>query len=204
MTKLGDAKTLGGVGSILLLIPVVSIVGYILVLVAGKYVSDELGDESIFNNMLYAVITGIIGAAVGAFILITGALVSAFTLGISAIFGILSGVAVIWVCFIISSIFIRRAYDTMATKLGVGSFRTAGTLYLIGALLTIVIVGVVVLLVAYIVQIVAFFSINEISQPTQPQPSAAPMPQSGTRFCASCGAQVPSSSMFCPKCGAKQ
>ena len=54
----------------------------------------------------------------------------------------------IWVFFIISSIFIRRAYDTMATELEVRHFRTAGTLCFARVLLTIVFVGIVVLLVA--------------------------------------------------------
>ena len=150
MTKLGDAKTLGGVGSILLLIPGVSIVGYILILIASKYISDELGDKSIFDNMLYAVIAGIVGGVAAAFIIFTGAVFGMFTFALSAITGVIGGLAVAWIGLIVSSIFIRRAYDTMAAKLDVGTFKTAGLFYFLGAILVIVLVVFVLLFVAAI------------------------------------------------------
>ena len=205
MSKLGDAKILGGVGAILLLIPGVSIVGYILLLIATKYVSDELGDRSVFDNMLYAVVAGIVGVAAAAFIIFTGAIFGAFTLGASAIMGILGALAIAWIGLIISSIFIRRAYDTMATKLGVGTFRTAGMLYFIGAILTIILVGFIILFIAAIIQIIAFFSINDTGQPKQAQPMGAPAAApAGMKFCPNCGAQLAANAVFCPKCGAKQ
>jgi uncharacterized membrane protein len=208
MSRLGDAKTLGGVGSILLLIPGVNIVGYILILVAAKYVSDELGDRSIFDNMLYAVIAGIAGGVAVAFIIFTGAFFGVFSFTTSAIVGVIAGLAVSWIALVISSIFIRRAYDTMATKLNVGMFRTAGLLYFIGAILTIILVGYLLLFVAAILQIVAFFSISDTAQGMQSQPVAQPstlqMPQPGMKFCPGCGTQLASSATSCSKCGAKQ
>jgi uncharacterized membrane protein len=205
MTKLGDAKTLGGVGSILLLIPGVSIIGYVLILIAGKYISDELGDKSIFDNMLYAVIAGIVGVSAAAFIIFTGAVSGVFSFTTSSIAGLIGGLAVAWIALIISSIFIRRAYDTMATKLNVGMFRTAGLLYFIGAILIIVLVGFVLLLVAAVLQIVAFFSISEMARGMQPQPmtsSATTSPD--IKFCTNCGTQLAASATFCSKCGTKQ
>jgi uncharacterized membrane protein len=204
MTQLGSAKTLGGVGSILLLIPGVSIAGYILILIATKYISDELGDKTIFDNMLYAVIAGIVGVAAAAFIIFTGAMFSVFTFTTSAIAGLIVGLAVAWVALIISSIFIRRAYDTMATRLSVGTFRTAGLLYFIGAILTIVLVGFILLLVAAILQIVAFFSINEMAQGVQPQPTTSTAARTSMKFCPACGAQLAATATFCSKCGANQ
>jgi len=207
LSKLGDAKTLGGIGAILLLIPGISIIGYILILIATKYISDDLGDKSIFDNMLYAVITGIIGVAVMAGVLFMGGIFSISTLGASAILGVIGGLLVIWIFLIISSIFIRRAFNTMAAKLNVDTFKTAGTLYFFGAILTIILVGFILLLIAYIFQIVAFFSIHDETQPTQPiqpQPAVAPVAQAGTKFCPNCGTQMDSKVAFCPKCGAKQ
>ncbi len=211
MSKLGDAKTLGGVGSILILIPIANIVGYILVLIATKYVSDELGDRTIFDNMLYAVITGIVGAAALAFIIITGALFSTFAFTFSAIAGVFVGLAVAWIALIISSIFIRRAYDTMASRLNVGMFRTAGLLYFIGAILTIVGVGLIILFVGIILQIVAFFGIPDSVPGMQaqsmggmgPQPMGATYSQAGTKFCPNCGTQLAATATYCTKCGAK-
>ncbi len=204
MSRLGEAKTLGGVGAILLLIPGVSIIGYILILIATKYVSDDLGDRSIFDNMLYAVIAGIVGVAAAAFIIFTGAIFGAFSFAASAIAGFIGGLAIAWVGLIVSSIFLRRAYDTMATKLDVGSFRTAGMLYFIGAITTIVLVGFVILFAASIFQIIAFFAIREATPVAQPQPVAAQAAPAGMKFCPNCGTQMAASATFCPKCGAKQ
>jgi uncharacterized membrane protein len=67
MKTLSQAKTLGGIGSILILLSIVpyagiifSVVGFILVLVAVKDISDALADKSIFNNMIIAVILSIV------------------------------------------------------------------------------------------------------------------------------------------------
>jgi len=81
MGKLSDAKMLGGIGSILQIIPFLGILGYILTLIAVKFVSDEVQDSSIFTNMLYAVIAGIAGFALGAFVVFFGALSSVYTGG---------------------------------------------------------------------------------------------------------------------------
>jgi uncharacterized membrane protein len=211
MSKLGDAKTLGGIGAILLLIPGISIVGYILILIATKYVSDELGDKSIFDNMLYAVISGIVGVAAAAFIIFTGAAFSAVTFTASAIAGVIVGLAVAWIALIVSSIFIRRSYNTMATKLNVGTFRTAGTLYFVGAILIIILVGFIVLFVADILQIIAFFGIPDSVPGMQaqsmggmgPQPMGSMSAQPGTKFCPNCGTQLAATATYCIKCGAK-
>jgi len=57
-------KTLGGIGSILVFIPFVSLVGYILVIVAVKDISDDLQDKKIFDNVLIAAVTGIVVVAI--------------------------------------------------------------------------------------------------------------------------------------------
>ena len=200
MGKLSDAKMLGGIGSILQIIPFISIVGFILTLVAVKYISDEVNDSSIFSDMLYAVITGIVGFIVGASVLFFGALSSMFTAGIGAITGGITFLALVWIVLIVSAIFIRRAFDKMATKLNVGTFRTAGMLYFIGALLTIIIVGFLIMFIAFILQVVAFFSIQD----TQVTAQAQMLAQAGLKYCPSCGTQMPAAAGFCPKCGAKQ
>ena len=204
MSKLSDAKLLGGIGSILQIIPFLSIVGYILTLIAVKYVSDEVQDSSIFTNMLYAVITGIIGVLIGASVFFFGAMGSVLTGGMSAITGGIAFLAVVWIALIISSLFIRRAFDSMASKLGVGTFRTAGTMYFIGAILTIILVGFLLLFIAFILQVVAFFSINEMRPVGGVQAPMQPMAATGFKYCASCGTQMAATATFCPKCGARQ
>ena len=198
--KLSEAKILGEIGSILEIIPLLSVVGYILVLISVKLISDEVRDGRIFNDMVIAVVAGIVGVAAGGFILVFSGIFGIFTAGLSVLFGAFGVLAVVWVALIVSSIFVRRAFNEIATKLNVGTFRTAGTLYFIGAILTIVLVGLVILFIAYIVQIVAFFSIHDGVPPA----IGATASIAGTKYCPNCGAQVLSSTAYCPKCGAKQ
>src|SRR5208282_3316629 len=139
MATLSQAKTLGGVGSILIFIPFVSIVGYILIIVAIKDISDDLQDKSIFRNVVIAAATGIVGALAGGAVIVFGAVTGILTGGISAFLGVFAGLFVVWVFLIVSAVFLKRAYDSMSKELGVNMFATAATLYLIGAALTIVV-----------------------------------------------------------------
>ena len=202
MATLGQAKTLGGVGSILVLLSfvpyagfVLSIVGFILILIAVKYISEVVGDPKVFNNMIIAVVLAIVGLAVGG-VVVFGAFYSLIGLGnigtlspgttppsgfSSLLAAVIIGLVVIWIFYLIASIFLKRSYDTIATRLNVGSFHTAGLLYLIGAALTVIFVGIVIVFIAEILQIVAFFSIPE-QTPMGPQPMPGQMgpPPSGT------------------------
>jgi uncharacterized membrane protein len=200
MPSLNEVKTLGGVGSILTLLAIVptvgvvlAIVGLILILIAVKYASDILGDSKIFNNMLYAVILGIIGLVVGIVAVATivfqaiglGYMSSSFAytapsnVAVGDIMGLLGtlllGLAAVWICFLISAIFLRRSYGELGKRLNVGLFGTAGLLYLIGAALTIILVGLLLIFIADILFIVAFFSINTQAPPAmQPVQPAQP------------------------------
>ena len=71
MTSLSQAKAMGGVGSILVLLSfvpsvgfVLGLVGLVLVLIAVKQISDAVNDREIFNNVLIAVILQIVGVAI--------------------------------------------------------------------------------------------------------------------------------------------
>lgn len=215
MASLSQAKTLGGIGAILIFIPFVSLVGYILIVIAIKDISDDLQDKTIFRNVVIAAVTGIVGALAGATVFVFGAVTGILTGGVSAFFGVLAGLFVVWVFLIVSAVFLRRAYNSMGKELGVNMFSTAATLYLIGAALTIVLVGFILLFVAEILQAVAYFSIPD-RPPTQgagaspgptvaaPSPSSIPPMGGTTKFCTNCGAKISPSATFCYNCGAKQ
>ena len=191
-------KTLGGIGSILTLLgfvptvgAVLAIVGLILVLVAFKYASDILGDPRIFSNVLYSVILGIIGLVVGVVVVIAtvfqamglGYLSSSFaytgstsvsTGDLMGLLGtILIGLVAVWICFVVSSIFLRRGYGELGRRLNVGLFGTGALLYLVGAILVIILIGFLLILVADILFIVAFFSINTQLPPPSPMTQPA-------------------------------
>ncbi|MEM4354049.1 MAG: DUF996 domain-containing protein [Candidatus Caldarchaeum sp.] len=86
------------------------------------------------------------------------------------IFSILLALAVVWVFAVRSSLFLRKSLTLTGNRLGIGLFRTAGLLILIGTMLTIISVGAILALVAYIILAVAFFQIKPDFQPPPPPP----------------------------------
>lgn len=197
MRSLAQVKTIGAVGSILVLLTAVptagsllGIIGFVMMLVAIKDISDIVADKSIFNNMLVAVGLAIVAIVVGALVVVGSVLrfvgLNALSLGpnfnastvpagdwVGLIGSILLGLAVLWVIMLVSAVYVRRTYRSMASKLADANFETAGMLYLVGAATTIILVGFVLLLVAQVMVIVAFFSIEErpsslAGQPPQP------------------------------------
>jgi len=188
MPALEQARLLGGIGSILMLLAFVphagtvfSIIGFILVLIAIKYISDHTGDRTIFKNYLIAVIIGIISAIVAAMMGVAGFLGSMSLLMAGGSIATLTGMIMtliavlilVWILGIISAIFIRRSFNSIATSLNIKMFSTAALLYLIGAVLTIILVGAIVALVALIIQIIAFFQIPAERAPPPPPPPPA-------------------------------
>jgi uncharacterized membrane protein len=192
MASLSQAKTLGGVGSILVLLSVapvaggiLAIAGFIMTLIAVKYVSDVVGDKAIFNNMIISVILSIVGVVVAVvFVLgsvmqfigfgnmynsmITSSPITPANIATSDLIGLITGIVVglvlLWIFFLISAVFLRKSYNSIKAKLNIGMFGTAALLYLI---------GFVLLFVAQILLVVAFFSIPD-SLPAPPSMQAAP------------------------------
>jgi uncharacterized membrane protein len=205
MTKLGEAKILGGIGALLSLLilvpsvgPILGLIGLVLLFVAVKYVADETKNQSIFRNYLMNFILSII--ALGAVIVI---MISAFGLsgGFSWITTIqqqnitdfntfwssygtqistlLGGCAVAfiiaWIVLTLSALYLRKSYNSIAEHTKVDLFKTTGLVYLIGAATLIIIIGVFILIIAKILEIVSFFSLPE-NLPTPPEPPKTAVP----------------------------
>ncbi len=225
MASLSSAKTLGGVGGILVFIPLLSLVGWILILLATKEISESVQDKTIFDDALLAGITAVIGAVVfGVFVFsgTFGGLIFSRSVGFGWVgfLGFLAILGVFWVFTIISAIFLKRSYEKIAQRLNVSAFATAGLLYLIGAALTIVFIGFLIILIALIFQVVAYFSIQDrpptpswsqpapqpfAPSPVMQQPVTPPQqPSTESKFCPKCGAKLSSIAVFCTSCGAKQ
>ena len=191
MASLSQAKTLGGVGAILALLfwapahvgIVLLIVGLVLMLFAVKNIADIVGDQAIFSNMMYSVILAIVGPIIATVVLLAAAAsffgaLSGFTPGSTIVpsgffaalgFVVLAGV-ILWVCILISTVFVKRSYDAIARKLRVDMFRTTSLLFLIGGATLIIGIGFVILFIAAILQIISFFSIPEqVPSQTPPQ-----------------------------------
>ena len=84
--------------------------------------------------------------------------------------GLIIFLFIAFVFYILEAIYIRRAFDSLANKSGVGLFKTGGMLLLIGAILTIVIVGLFLIFIAWILILVAFFQIPTAQQAQMPPP----------------------------------
>jgi uncharacterized membrane protein len=180
--SLESGKNLAGIGSIFLVIPVpfLSIIGIIMVLVGMKNLSKAYNDESIWKNTLYAVIFGIIGIVASGVTLVSlffGGIFAGAAVGLedaTGLVGLIAGLiiflVVAFIFYLLEAIYIRRAFDTLANKSGVGLFRTGGMLLLIGAILTIVLVGLFLIFIAWILILVAFFQIPSSPQSQMPPP----------------------------------
>jgi len=184
MSELKDARLLGGIGAILttfgLFIPFLSfaayIAGVVLKVIAVNKISSSLNDKEIFNNYLISLLAPIVGTF--------SIVVLGFMLGLRyiSLLRTLTGyelrrviiermgttfrfvlilLVIIWIVLIISAIFLKKSFDTIANKLNVSLFSTTALVYLIGSILTIIAIGLVVIFVAKVLEIVAFFSIQE-------------------------------------------
>jgi uncharacterized membrane protein len=214
---LESSKTLGGVGSILLLIGVipfgqpyldiVAFIGFILVLIGLHGLASYYKEDGIFDNALYGFIAAIVGVVVAVvtalYIIFDTTILTDFmhkifpgwngswsslvgltptTSNITAsdlaplLGAVFSVLAILWIFLIISAYFNRRSLKSLSAKADVGLFSTAGLLLLIGAVLTIVLIGLILMWIAVLLMAIAFFQIR----PEQPATTMAPPPSKPT------------------------
>jgi uncharacterized membrane protein len=177
-----SGKNMAGIGALFLVVgsfvPFLSLVGIILLLVGLRNLARYYSDNSIFQDSLYAVIFGIIGIVAAGVVLVSlffgGLFVggSGVFLGLAA--GIILAVVVVFIFYLLMAVYFRRTFDSLADKTGQGMFRTAGLLLLIGAILTVIIIGLILVFIAWILATVAFFSMTPATTPQQPPPPPPP------------------------------
>jgi uncharacterized membrane protein len=214
-------KILGAVGALLTAIGslvlfsgavgIVGIVGLILVLISMRGLADDFKEYSIYRNALSGFILGFIGIVISIIVFASFSFLSGFIFQhpIVGAFGILLAIVawlLMFVFMLLSGIFYRHAFNTLAFKSSEGLLRTGGTLILIGSILTIIYVGFFLLFVGWILITAALFSLRPPMQPTQtytpPPPSPSGSAPSGTvKYCPYCGAENQLEGPFCPHCG---
>jgi uncharacterized membrane protein len=217
-------KILAGVGALLVAvgsfipftgaIGIVAIVGIILVLIGVRGLADGFKDYSIFRNTLYGFIFEVIAilCGVAAFTSLILGFLGSLTIFTRPNFGLIILVAIVLlilvlVFFVLGAVFFRQAFGALADKSGEGIFRIGGLLLLLGAVLTIILVGFVLLFVAWLLIAVGFFSMRPpgaSGSAYQPQPSTPvfSQPASGqAKYCAYCGAGNRLEASFCTRCG---
>jgi uncharacterized membrane protein len=208
------------------LLGIIGLVGIILFLVGMHRLGEYYQEPRIFTNALYGFLTSIIGGIVVAVIFFAVAISSiinsmpttstpstttpTFALGVlGALLGVGIGSIIV---LIISAYFTMRAFNLLGEKSGVHSFNTAGTLYIIGAVLELVGIGAILLWIAWIFAALGFNALKPKpteTAPTYPSPSYVPPPTatspsttSGQKIvCPQCGAENNANSDYCWSCG---
>ncbi|HYB68859.1 MAG TPA: DUF996 domain-containing protein [Candidatus Acidoferrales bacterium] len=180
---------------------IIALIGLILVLVALHGFASYYKESAIFNNSIYGIIAAIVGAVIAGIVVVVSVLtnlknflykiypgwngdwskLSGLTPTTSNITwstvqplleGLILALVVLWIFIIIATFFARRSLKTLSAKTSVGLFSTAGQLLFIGAFLTIILIGFLLMWIAVLLAAIAFFQIK--SQPEQPAPTMAP------------------------------
>jgi uncharacterized membrane protein len=215
LSSLENSKILAGIGTLLLVfmaIPIVGILGIILLVIGLKGLSEHYKDDNIYRSAIWGVIYGVIGIvalSAGVFGSVLSSMFSSIAAGsgIGAIFGLVAFLLILVIAFIfflLMAMKFRRCFNVVADRSGEQLFRTAGSLLFIGAILTIILVGVVLIFIAWIIATIAFFSLRSTPQPydyVSPQTATQTPIVQATRYCPNCGAPADQNALFCPHCG---
>ena len=221
-TNFQYSKTLAMEGSILTILGAVpyvgwilGIIGVILLLRAMKEFANYYQDNEIYQNSLTGVkyyIVALIALAVAGAGFVIGFAINNFptTFGVGNAIGIAVGAAfliVAFVFYVLAASHLRKTFNTLAQKTGEHSFETAGTLLWVGAILTIIGIGVLLIFIAWIFAVIGFFTMKGpqqqpyASQPYSYIPPTTTAPTQAARFCPNCGSPVALDATFCPHCG---
>jgi uncharacterized membrane protein len=179
---------------------VLGLVGLILVLIAFNGLADYYKDRRIFNNVIFGVIAAIVGVVIAVVVVVSAAFDMLSVLGIHMsnwtdwtavqnfnwqgftdwsalapyVAEIVGALIILFVFVVVAAIFLRRSLNTLSEKSGTHMFATAGLLLLIGAALTVIVIGLFLMWVALILLAVAFFEMR--TEPTQPQTQTTTTP----------------------------
>ncbi len=164
----------------------VSVAGGILFIVAMNYLSHYYGEPAIFSNISTAIkITVATLAAV-----LISALIRQFA-------AVSLALIVLVIVEIYGAVLVMRAFKKLGEKSGLDNFKTAGDLYLIGAIIPFV------SWIGWIFAAIGFRKLKPtsgiaptVSYPTQPQSNTMQ-----TRRCPNCGAENGADANYCSSCG---
>ncbi len=159
MGRMENARLLGGIGAVLTLAGA-GFLGFILKLLAVKEIAVETGREEILKEYIWAAVLWIASS-----LILTGVLIE-YWLNPPATprtaletIGVITFLAAL--LMIVGSWFLKESYTTIANETGVKTFDTAGKLYFFGGILSLILLGFVLILVAAILEVLAFLKLPE-------------------------------------------
>ena len=200
------SKNLGGIGALLMFLGpllafvnafggLLSLIGFILVLISLHGFAGLYNESGIFNNALYGFITAVVGGviSVGVFFVTALSILSdigitdwanaaewteaflpetAFEFIMDLLVAAIVSLIILFVFAIITAWLYRRSLSMLSSKSGVGLFGTAGLLLLIGAVLIIALgIGLILIWISILMAAIAFFSMKPTEAEPTPQPT---------------------------------
>jgi uncharacterized membrane protein len=175
-------RIFGSIGSLLLFLaflpvigPFTAIIGAVFIVLATKYLADAAGDATILRNTMVSAVTMVAGILVTLFFIVpplsrvlppgifqvpgqtaveTPSLFAVISLSLLAL-----GAA--WALFVVSALFLRRSFNSLALGLHETKFRTSALLYLVGALTVALLIGFFIMFASFAYQVFAFLSVAE-------------------------------------------
>jgi len=190
-----------------------TITGFVLFILATNRLSTHYNEPGIYKNGLYASTLNIIMAIVS----LIGALATlnaspAATLSSLLNFFVTSFLPLYLIRIvlgIISGVFFYFAFNKLAERSGLGNFRTVGLLFLIGEVLTIVLIGGLLVWIAWLLAALAFNSVLSLKSTPQVSYSSVSVTQTEAfnigqrKFCPYCGTSNRLEAGYCQFCGRK-
>jgi uncharacterized membrane protein len=198
---------------VLVILAIVGLIGFILIILAMHQLSHYYKESSIFKNIVYALIVNIIGA-IFVFALFFSFISSSINTAITTpstlampfitqfIISFLALVVVALVLAIISGFFFMRAFNKLGEKSDRDSFKAAGVFYFLGALLSIVLIGGLLIWLSWIFAAWGFHSIKPFTTNNYSTPSAGTSAiPAQTICCPFCGTENKLDAIHCGSCG---
>jgi uncharacterized membrane protein len=174
------ARNLAAEGAILLLLGLIPYVGWILGIIGVilflrgmRELSNYYQDERLYQNSwtgvkFYIVALLAAGVAIAAMVIgvwtatgftFTANFVPTVAFGIGLI-AFLGGIVIAFIFYVLATSHLRGVFNSLAEKTGESSFHTAGTLLWWGAIFTIIVVGLLLILVGWIFATIGLFSMR--------------------------------------------
>ncbi len=218
MSTIESSKTMALIGSILLILSsvvpyggiVVGIIGVILLLMAIKGFSVYYRDPEMYQNAVKGFIFYIIAViAAGIAIILLAIGIFSILFAFVGIAALIAGIVVAFIFYLMAAQRLRTTLNALAQRTGERSFETAGTLLRVGAILSIIIIGFILILVAWIFAAIGFLQMKTSGQQSNQQNESTPPPPppptthttQANPFCPNCGAPIKPGSTFCSNCG---
>jgi uncharacterized membrane protein len=199
-------------------IAVIAITGLILFLLAMHRLSKYYAEPTIFKNVLYAFIIIIAVTIIGQIIsyVYTSSIIGHIPSGginttastspdvsafVSLIIAIFAAAIIMFIFLVLCAVLYWRAFNKLAEKSQIDDFKTAGLLYLLGSVLMIILVGAILIWVAWIYAAQGFHKLKPTPSLATPYTSTPTPNVTSSIYCVNCGAENSPDAIYCKNCG---